>query len=615
MLDEQLPLLPGLRTEDGLPVGRLSLLVIELVLDGALQCRTQTDAAVVAAYAELLREGATFPAIRVLRVAGRLLVVDGWHRALAHRDAGRDVIEADVSDGTWSEAVLAAAGANANHGLQRTMEDKRRAVRLLLTDESSAKRSSRELAKIAGVSHTFVDDTRKRYDVKPGQVVTEKRIEQVDGEPAGAWRGLIEAAAGEESYIRTGILTCRAAPDLMALRAARCWGALGAEARTLRERELADKPWPWDDDGPSTLMSLEEPAVVAVRAARAASLDTQEDILRALESWCLPSDCRAALYKALDDLVESSEYALTDIIKRNHGRPAIAARARDLQARRKAKRLKDAGSRPRQSYELAEDIANMTDPLAQVAAVQGCTDEVLRDLRSRSKHLPLGLRNGVLLERVIGDGAYELCPRPSCGAWVWPARRQWDKPSCVACGVEPAEWVKNMRLGIRNTATLLQIDGYGMETTFGGIPGVVVDRAGIRLLQGMQDAVSGALRAEMFTWANKAPAGLREELRAFFKPRVVTFTQHEPAEPVASPAAEDHGNDLPDEPEPAKSAAWLAGEQAFRDGGDEVEASKAWDDKNPDGSQADLGGKALWNASSVDEFFAGYDAAAARGVR
>ena len=191
MRDEQLALLPGLRTEDGLPVGRLSLLVIELVFDGALQCRTQTNQVVVDAYADQLREGATFPAIRALRVDGRLLVVDGWHRGLAHRAAGRDLIEADVSDGTWSEAILAAAGANANHGLQRTMEDKRRAVRLLLTDEASARRSSRELAKVAGVSHTFVDETRKRYNVKAGQVVTSKRIEEVDGEPQGEWRDLI----------------------------------------------------------------------------------------------------------------------------------------------------------------------------------------------------------------------------------------------------------------------------------------------------------------------------------------------------------------------------------------------------------------------------------------
>lgn len=244
MRDEQLPLLPGLVDTPTGPIGHLTLAIADLVLDGALQCRTTTSAATIAAYAEALREGATFPEIRVVRVDGQLLVVDGWHRVKAHVEAGRSDIEATVESGDRWHATIVAAGANASHGLQRTIDDKRRAVRILLASEIGAGLASRALAKLAGVSHTFVDEMRKRYNVKQGTVVSEKRIEQVDGEPTGEWKVLLDslAASSSQPYYRTCVLACKAAQDLDALRAVDNWGDTGRRAKELRERELACNP-------------------------------------------------------------------------------------------------------------------------------------------------------------------------------------------------------------------------------------------------------------------------------------------------------------------------------------------------------------------------------------
>jgi hypothetical protein len=59
------------------------------------------------------------------------------------------------------DAIIAACGENADHGLRRTNEDKRRAVERLLGDPEWIKWSDRKIADVCRVSHPFVGTVRK----------------------------------------------------------------------------------------------------------------------------------------------------------------------------------------------------------------------------------------------------------------------------------------------------------------------------------------------------------------------------------------------------------------------------------------------------------------------
>jgi site-specific DNA-methyltransferase (adenine-specific) len=110
---------------------------------------------------ERLAAGDTFPPISVFVDSnGVHRVVDGFHRVEVYRLAGITDLDCDVRSGNARAAFLAAIGANRGHGFHRSNEDKRRAVLALLTDPEWTLWSNRVIAKVVGVSHTFVSNLR-----------------------------------------------------------------------------------------------------------------------------------------------------------------------------------------------------------------------------------------------------------------------------------------------------------------------------------------------------------------------------------------------------------------------------------------------------------------------
>ena len=131
-----------------------------IVIDGGTQPRVAIDDAVVADYAEALRQGAAFPPVVVFHDGAKYWLADGFHRYHAHRHAGRDKIEAEVRKGTLREAMLHSFGANADHGLRRSVDDKREAVTRMLQDEEWATWVDNEIARQCRVSQPFVAKLR-----------------------------------------------------------------------------------------------------------------------------------------------------------------------------------------------------------------------------------------------------------------------------------------------------------------------------------------------------------------------------------------------------------------------------------------------------------------------
>ncbi len=77
--------------------------------------------------------------------------------------AGLDEFPADIRQGSKRDAILFSVGANANHGMRRTNEDKRKAVMTLGKDEEWALWVDAEIARCCSVSQPFVSKLRPLF--------------------------------------------------------------------------------------------------------------------------------------------------------------------------------------------------------------------------------------------------------------------------------------------------------------------------------------------------------------------------------------------------------------------------------------------------------------------
>lgn len=94
---------------------------------------------------------------------------------MAAQNVGKSRVEALVTVGTWKDAMRAACGANASHGLRRTNADKRKATEIALREFPDE--TIRAIAEMVGVSHTYVQNLRSPKESEPVVVA------QVEAEP------------------------------------------------------------------------------------------------------------------------------------------------------------------------------------------------------------------------------------------------------------------------------------------------------------------------------------------------------------------------------------------------------------------------------------------------
>jgi hypothetical protein len=140
----------------------MQLELSQLRTDGGTQPRVAINDATVTEYAGLLKEGVKFPPVVAFHDGATYWLADGFHRFHAHKRAGLAKIEVDARQGTLREAILYSVGANAEHGLTRTDEDKRKAVETMLThelaklDDDGHPWSDNVIAKRCGVHQTYV---------------------------------------------------------------------------------------------------------------------------------------------------------------------------------------------------------------------------------------------------------------------------------------------------------------------------------------------------------------------------------------------------------------------------------------------------------------------------
>lgn len=102
-------------------------------------------------------------------VPGKYILVDGFHRIAAFRKAGKTAVPATVHQGSMSDAVAFAAHANVEHtALKVTMEDRKKAARMLLDDPELFKMSSNALGKMCDLSAPTFTKIRFAYCQETG---------------------------------------------------------------------------------------------------------------------------------------------------------------------------------------------------------------------------------------------------------------------------------------------------------------------------------------------------------------------------------------------------------------------------------------------------------------
>jgi DNA-binding transcriptional regulator YhcF (GntR family) len=137
-------------------------------IDLDTQSRVALNEDVVKEYQEAMEAGSVFPAILVFydEPNDQFILADGFHRFAAHlRLKPNDQILAEQRLGTIEDARWESISSNKSHGLRRTNEDKRNAIKQALKHPKGAELSDRKIAEHVGVHHDTVSRIRKELEL------------------------------------------------------------------------------------------------------------------------------------------------------------------------------------------------------------------------------------------------------------------------------------------------------------------------------------------------------------------------------------------------------------------------------------------------------------------
>lgn len=131
-------------------------------LDGETQPRAEISQTVCDEYGERMKAGDQFPPVDVFFDGEDYWLADGFHRIQAHVMAlPGEAVECNVYKGTLQDAQWHSYSVNRTHGVQRSNQDKVRAVDLALAHPAAAGKSNVQIAEHCGVSEFMVRKHRK----------------------------------------------------------------------------------------------------------------------------------------------------------------------------------------------------------------------------------------------------------------------------------------------------------------------------------------------------------------------------------------------------------------------------------------------------------------------
>lgn len=221
------------------PAGRLETLPLAVIrTDGGTQIRTSIYPERIGEYAQAMADGAYFPPVTVFFDGTDYWLADGFHRVAAY-DCLREAlnldsidVECEVIPGTLRHAIIHACGANDSHGIQRTNEDKRNAVRTILNnplvafDEDGNPWNDRAVGRMCRVDHKVV--SRQRPTPKP---------DDTGAQPQYGKRAFIHPKTGRPTVMNTANIGARPAAEVVPppVEYISEWDWLAAELRRIDE--------------------------------------------------------------------------------------------------------------------------------------------------------------------------------------------------------------------------------------------------------------------------------------------------------------------------------------------------------------------------------------------
>jgi len=152
-------------------------------IDGDTQSRIAISEKTVQDYTEVLMDGVKMPPVKIYHDGVDWWLADGFHRYFAHKRAKINEVECEITKGTKRDAKIYSLGANHDHGLPRTNEDKRKSVMTCLEDIELCDLKEREIARICNVSHVTVNRIKKELELKKQTKPKPKQVLQVTEEP------------------------------------------------------------------------------------------------------------------------------------------------------------------------------------------------------------------------------------------------------------------------------------------------------------------------------------------------------------------------------------------------------------------------------------------------
>jgi hypothetical protein len=157
---------------------------------------------VAAEYAEAMQRGDIFPPVDVWTDGKHMWVSSGGHRVSASLRANRNV-RAIFHQGGERDAVLHAVATNADHGLRRSVRDKREAVAALLLDAEWRQWSDHEIARRCAVSPPFVGKMRTEFKAEEKLHARAQEAQRTFDSMRAAHRTLKGAIAETEAAARS----------------------------------------------------------------------------------------------------------------------------------------------------------------------------------------------------------------------------------------------------------------------------------------------------------------------------------------------------------------------------------------------------------------------------
>ena len=155
--------------------------------------------------ADALRSKSELPPLDVVEMddpSGEFALVDGYHRLAAMRTA--KIERADlrvVAKGNESDAAWWACRANIGHGLRRSNDEKRNAVRAALLHPRGDGANNEELAAHCGVSPRLVSDVRAEVERPAARTAATARVDAVVAAMPEASERAIAKAAGVSASV------------------------------------------------------------------------------------------------------------------------------------------------------------------------------------------------------------------------------------------------------------------------------------------------------------------------------------------------------------------------------------------------------------------------------